>query len=170
MSIAAICHREIVTIDEHASLRDAAQLMRSQHVGALVVTAVEGEQPQVIGVVTDRDLAIEVLARDLGGSDIKIGQLASRRLASVRAAGDIGEAVSAMRQAGVRRLLVTEADGRLSGFVSSDDLLDALAGELSTLAAAMRSGIARESAEHKSMSPPVPRPVFLPQGTAGWHA
>jgi CBS domain-containing protein len=170
MDIASLCRREIVTIDEHAPLRDAAAMMRSHHVGALVVTANDGEQPRVVGIVTDRDLAIEVLARSLAGSDVKIGQLASRRLAAVPGRGSIGDAMAAMQRAGVRRLLVTEEDGQLTGFISSDDLFEALAGELSTLAGTLRAGIARESAERQPISPPTPRPVFLPQGRSGWHA
>ena len=51
--------------------------------------------------------------------------------------------------------------------MSADDLLDALASELSGLSQAMRSGIARESVERGSISPPRPRPVFLQHGTPG---
>ena len=72
-----------------------------------------------------------------------------------------------MQQAGVRRLLVTGEHGELTGFVSADDLLEALAGELSGLAQSLRSGIAREGAERASMAPQRPRPVFLPHGTPG---
>jgi predicted transcriptional regulator len=142
--------------------------MRTRHVGALVVTASEGERPNVVGIVTDRDLAIEILARNLAGADVKVGHLSSRHLAAVRGSASIAEAVTVMQQAGVRRLLVTEDDGQVAGLVSSDDLLDAIAGELSGLASALRAGIARESAERKAISPPTPRPVFLPQGTPGW--
>jgi CBS domain-containing protein len=167
MSIAQICRREIVTIDAGASLREAATLMRSRHVGALVVTVVNGEHEQAVGVVTDRDLAIEILARDLNPGEVKVGQLASRRLASVPGSAGIAEAVAVMQKASVRRLLVTEQQGQLSGFVSADDLLDALAGELSGLAQALHIGIAREGAERVSIAPPRPRPVFLPHGTPG---
>jgi CBS domain-containing protein len=170
MDIASLCRREIVTIDEHATLRDAAALMRSHHVGALVVTATEGDKPRVVGIVTDRDLAVEVLARDLAVSTLKIGQIASRPLAAVPAHGSIGDALAAMQRAGVRRLLVVEQDGRLGGFISSDDLLEALAGQLGLLAGALRAGMARENAERKPVSPPAGPPVFLPQGTPGWKA
>lgn len=170
MDIASICRQDIITIDENASLQDAASLMRSQHVGALVVTADDAERPRVVGMVTDRDLAIEVLARNLAGADVRIGQLANRNLAAVPGSAGVAEAVSAMQRAGVRRLLVTEDDGQLAGLVSTDDLLDALAGELSGLAGALHAGIARESAERKAISPPTPRPVFLPQGIPGWTA
>ena len=167
MSIASICQRKVITIDAGAPLRDAAALMRAQHVGALVVTVEAAGHEQAVGVITDRDLAIEILARDLEPADVKVGQLASRHLASVPDTAGIAEAVAMMREAGVRRLLVTEQEGRLAGFVSADDLLEALAGQLGGLAAALRNGIAREGAERPSIPPPRPRPVFLPHGTPG---
>lgn len=170
MNIASICRKEIVTVDEQASLRQAAALMRDHHVGALVVTASDGQAPRAIGIVTDRDLVIEVLARNLVGSDVKAGELASRRLAAVVTTAGIGDAVEAMQRAGVRRLLVTEDSGEVVGIVSSDDLLEAIAGELGTLAGALRTGIARENAERPAMAAAMPRPVFLPRGTAGWQA
>ena len=169
MNIASLCRREIVTVDEDASLRDAAELMRSQHVGALVVTAADVERPHIVGMVTDRDLAIEALAGESSAGDMKIGQVAGRRLLAVRASDGIAEAVSTMQRAGVRRLLVTEDDGQLAGLISADDLICALAGEFGALAAALRAGITRESTERKAISPAVPRPVFLPQGTPAWH-
>lgn len=167
MSIAAICQREVITIDAAASLRDAATSMREHHVGALVVTVESAGQEQAVGIVTDRDLAIEILARDLDPADIKVGQLASRQLVSVHESADLGEAVATMRQAGVRRLLVTDPDGQLAGIVSADDLLEALAQQLGGLASALRTGIAREGTERASIPPPRPRPVFLPIGTPG---
>lgn len=170
MNIEQICRHEVVTIDEHATLNEAASLMRVQHVGALVVTTNNGEQLRVMGIVTDRDLVLEILARNLAPSETRVGQLAQGHLAAVSRDAGVAEAAAEMQRAGVRRLLVTDAEGQLIGFVSSDDLLDALATELSSLAGALRAGIARESAERKAISPPRPRPLFLPQGTPGWAA
>ena len=167
MSIAAICQPEVITIDAGASLRVAANLMRAHHVGALVVTVEAAGHEQAVGVITDRDLAIEILARDLNPTDVKVGQLASRHLASVPGTAGIAEAVAVMQEAGVRRLLVTGTEGQLAGFVAADDLLEALAGQLGVLANALRSGIAREGVERASIPPPPPRPVFLPHGTPG---
>ena len=167
MSIAAICQPEVITINAGASLRDAASLMRAHHIGALVVTVDAAGHEQVVGVITDRDLAIEILARDLNPTDVKVGELASRHLASVPDTAGIAEAVAVMREAGVRRLLVTGTDGQLAGFVAADDLLGALAGQLGVLASALRSGIAREGVERASIPPARPRPVFLPHGTPG---
>jgi CBS domain-containing protein len=167
MNIAKLCKRSIVSIDASASLRQAATLMREQHVGALVVTA-GPEYPVGVGV-TDRDLALEVLSRDLVASDVSVGAVASRKLAAVRGSAGITEAVGVMAEHGVRRLLVTDDEGRLTGFVSTDDVLEALASDFNGLAHALRAGIAREAAERSSVPPPHPRAVFLPHGTPGMH-
>jgi CBS domain-containing protein len=164
MKIANFCHREFVTIHAHESLRNAAESMRERHVGVLVVIDAT-EPPHVLGVVTDRDLAIEVLARDLNVATTRIGEIASNSLVAVAATASVHEAVSAMEKGGVRRLLVTEEDGSVIGFVSADDLIGAIASELGSLASALRNVITRESAERAALSTPPTRPVFLPRGT-----
>ncbi len=167
MSIAEICQRHVITIDATATLREAATQMREHHVGALVVTSETANQNQVVGIITDRDLAIEVLARDLSPVDVRVAQVASRHLVTVPSSASIGEAAATMKEAGVRRLLVTEGDGQLAGFVTVDDLIDALAGSLGSLASALRDGIARETSERPAIAPPRFRPAFLPHGTPG---
>ena len=163
MNIASICQRPVITIESDASLREAAASMRENHVGALVVTDAL-ESSRVAGVVTDRDLAIEVLAAGLDASAIRIGQLVKGALVSVPGSGSLQDAVIAMEEGGVRRLLVTDGGGRVIGFLSSDDVLDAVAAELGGLARALRSGIARENAERAPE-----HPVFLPHGMPGLH-
>jgi len=167
MTIARLCKRDIVTVGANASLREAAALMRGRHVGALLVTVPGDLGEQAVGMLTDRDMVVEILARDLDPGDVKVAQVASRGLASVPGSASIADAVAVMQQAGVRRLLVTEAQGQIAGFVSADDLLDALAGELGGLAQALRAGIAREAAQRSEIAAPPRRPVFLPHGTPG---
>ena len=167
MSIADICKREIVTIDQGASLREAAALMRSRHVGALLVTADTPEGCGALGLVTDRDIAIEAVAQGLDPAAPRVGPVARGKLVAVPSRAGIGDAVALMQQAGVRRLVVTEQEGQVAGFVSSDDLLDAVAAELGGLAHALRAGIAREAAERKPQAAAPARPVFLPAGTPG---
>lgn len=170
MSIATLCRRDVITVPADASLREAANRMREHHVGALVVTVEGGGHERVVGLLTDRDLAIEVLTRDLNPADVmvaKVGRIASRHLASVPVTASIAQAVAVMRDAGVRRLLVTAERGELAGIVSADDLLEALAQQLGGLASALRMGIAHEGSERASISPVRPRPVFLPMGTPG---
>ena len=163
MNIASICQRPVITIESDASVREAASSMRDNHVGALVV--IDAVEPsRVTGVVTDRDLALEVLAGDVAADGISIGQLVNGTLVSVPGSGSLQDAVIAMEEGGVRRLLVTDGGGRVIGVLSSDDVLDAVAAELGGLARALRSGIARENSER-----PPQHPVFLPYGTPGMH-
>ena len=169
MNIADICSHDVISIDAQASLREAAALMRSQHVGALVVSEAgpQGQAQRVVGVLSDRDLAIEVLARGGEASEARAGLVANRKLVVVPAQAGIAEAVELMRGAGVRRLLVVNADGSLAGVVSSDDLLDALSEQLGGLAQALRAGLERERRERSALTRPAMHQMFLSAGTPG---
>ena len=167
MNIGQCCTHSVVSLDQGASLSEAARLMRSHHVGALVVTAENGEGPRAMGMVTDRDLTIEILARDLGSSSIRIGQIAQRNLVAIDSKSDLDEALSIMQQHGVRRLLVVDAAGQLAGIVSIDDLISALASQLDTLASAIRAGIISETEHRPPLNLPRSQTVFLPMGTPG---
>ena len=165
MDLTTLCTREVVGIEAGSSLRDAAALMCDEHVGALVVTT-GGEPPQVVGIVTDRDLTLEVLGRGETGADVRIGHLAKSPPMAVRANATIREAVTVMEQEGVRRLLVVGDDGGVVGLLSSDDLFEALSQEFESLVSALRKGIKREKAERSVISVPArTRPVFPAFGT-----
>lgn len=167
MNISEICRHHIVSIDARASLREAAALMRSEHVGALVVTQQGSAGELALGIVTDRDLVVEALARELDVGRTNVGSLASHDLSAVPGDAGIAEALAAMKQAGVRRLLVTQGAGHLLGFVSADDLVLAMAEDMSLLAQALEAGLARERSRRGVMPAPSARPVFLPHGTPG---
>lgn len=163
MDISSLCQREIVSVGANASIREAAEAMQNHHVGALVVTDPE-EPGRAVGVVTDRDLVVDLLARGLPVEGRTIGTLCSTTLVGIPATATIQEAVQAMRRAGVRRLLVVRPGGILAGLVSADDVFEAIAGELETLAGALRSGIARETVRTKRDGPgfELPREIYLP--------
>jgi CBS domain-containing protein len=162
MRITDICTREVVMIDQAATLQQAATLMREQHVGALLVTGDSGGAPQVVGVVTDRDLVIEAVARGSDPRQTQIGRLAEAKLAVVPASATVDEAISAMKERGVRRLVVSGDNGQLFGLVSLDDLLAALSHEMAELARAARSGIERETAQRGKLEPaPQPGAVHI---------
>jgi len=155
MNIGDICTREVVSADRKSSLQEAATLMREHHVGTLLVSENSPEGPQAVGIVTDRDVVIEAIAHGLDATQTEVGQLAGGKLAVVPAHTTIEDAIATMRKRGVRRLLVSD-DGKLRGVVSLDDLLAALARDMSNLAQAVRSGIEREAAVR---TPPAARPI-----------
>lgn len=164
MNIGQICTREVVMTDRASTLQQAATLMREQHVGALLVTASAGERMQVVGMVTDRDVVIEAVARGLDPTQTEIGRLAEGKLAAVPSSATLDEAISLMKARGVRRLLVSSEGSQLYGIVSLDDLLAALSHDMSALSAAVRTGIDRETAERGKLepAPPPPRAVHIP--------
>lgn len=167
MNISDICRHGIVSVDSRASPRMAAEAMRSHHVGTVVVTVADGDVGRAAGLLTDRDLAVEVLARGLDADNITVGVIASTELVSVPGSLGIAEAVAAMRRQGVRRLLVTGLQGEIIGIVSADDLLEAMTTQLAGLSAALREGMAREAERRPAVPAVAAHPVFLPYGTPG---
>lgn len=169
MKVAALCTRRVVTIDANASLGEAAALMREHHVGALVVTTQTAEGVAVQGLVTDRDLVVDALARHLDPSSSRIGAMASRPPASIREDDDATTAIAAMQRAGVRRLIVTDAHQRLAGIVSFDDLIRGSADAFANLASVIRAGLEHEAMDAAPVPPLPPRLLQIPAiGTAGW--
>lgn len=167
MNIASLCSRDVIGIRADASLHDAAVRMCEEHVGALVVVTAD-DPPQVVGMLTDRDLALDVLGRTQPPGDLRAGDLAKYPPVAVQGTASLQEAIAAMEKAGVRRLLVVEDDGGVIGLVSADDVVCALSEELQGLARALRRNIQREHSERKVFSPPGggTRPVFPNFGTA----
>jgi CBS domain-containing protein len=143
MNVSSLRERKIVSVGANASVREAAEAMRHGHVGALVVTDPD-DTGLAIGLVTDRDLVVELLAQGRSPEGLTIGALCSTGLVSVPDTATVQEAVRTMQREGVRRLLVVQPGGALIGMLSADDLFEAIAGELDGLAKALRTGISRE--------------------------
>lgn len=116
------------------------------HVGSVLVTEEAPDGPQAVGVVTERDLVVEAMARGMAPGEAAIGQIAVRRLLMVQSDVSIDDAIKVMKTEGVLYLLVAASDGRSVGIISMDDLLDALAGEVLGIVQAIRGGFAREAA------------------------
>ena len=158
--VGSLCRRRPVTIDQHARLSEAARRMRDAHVGALVVTADEPQGRGVIGVVTDRDLVLQLLS-DTQSTSLpdEIGELVSDRLVGIDANGSLSNAIALMEREGVRRLLVQGEDGALMGVLSLDDVVDALAVDLARLSGALRQGRENEVAADAEAAPEPPLTV-----------
>lgn len=166
IDIGTLCEREVVGISAQATVREAAALMCEEHVGSLVVVT-DDDPPKVVGILTDRDLALDVLGRDEPATQLRAGDIAKAPPVAVQSGASLAEAVEAMDKAGVRRLLVVDEDGGVVGLVAAEDLMAAISRELGGLAHALRSGIEREKGQRKvfAKSSGV-RPVFPAFGTA----
>ena len=124
----------------------AAQLMRKHHVGALVVvSADDGNRP--IGIVTDRDLVLAVMAEGLDPALFTVEDVMSFNLVTATPDMDALDAASLMRSQRLRRLVVTDEGGLLVGIASLEDVLALVAGELAALAGAVLGARDREVQE-----------------------
>lgn len=148
MTISELCKRVVVTIHRDATAEDAARLMRASHIGdVVVVDAADTRKP--VGIITDRDIAVEVVAQGLAPAQTPVGAVMSSPVLSVRDDDSFIEALDKMSARGVRRAPVVDPDGRLKGLVSVDDLVPLLARELAKIGALIRHGQAAEMRKTK---------------------
>jgi len=134
MAVGEICNREVVITAKAVSVVDAAKLMRSHHVGDLVVVEEKGGRKHPVGIVTDRDIVVEVVAAGVDPDALKVGDIMGPEVATVRESEGLFEALRYMRDKGVRRMPVVDRDGGLVGILTLDDLLSLLAEEMTELA------------------------------------
>lgn len=134
MAIGEICNREVVIAEKALSVREAAHLMRNHHVGDLVVVEERGGRKHPVGIITDRDIVVEVVAPGVNPEALTVVDIMGAELATVRENEGVFEALRYMRSKGVRRMPVVDGDGGLMGIVTLDDLLSLLAEEMTELA------------------------------------
>jgi CBS domain-containing protein len=127
-------------------LADAARIMCSAHVGALVV--VDREEPhRPIGILTDRDIVRAELRRSADLFCLTVGEAMTPDPLVLSAELDAATAIEALNRRAVRRAPVVDATGSVTGMVTLDDLLPALAQELAELARLVGTQARRESEE-----------------------
>lgn len=144
MAIGEICNREVAFAERETTINAAAKLMRHYHVGSLVVVDDLSGKRVPVGIVTDRDLVVEVEAMDLDPKVITVGDIMTNQLITVPESQGVLETMEVMRFKGVRRLPVVDSKGRLAGIVTIDDLLEVLAEELTDLTRIISKEQARE--------------------------
>jgi CBS domain-containing protein len=138
MFVGEFCSKNAVTIPPSADLVQAAQLLRSGHVGFLVVTETGDPRGVPVGVLTDRDVVVEVVAKGVDPMAIKVADAMSRDPLVIAVGARPEYALRQMRTFGVRRTPVVDGNGRLVGVLSLDDVLDWLAGTLADAAGLVR--------------------------------
>ncbi len=134
MPISEFCHREVVCATRGTTVTEAASLMRQHHVGDLVIVENRDGKRMPVGIVTDRDIVVEVVAAGIDPSELKLGDLRLASLVTVDEAASYAQTVSRMSAQGVRRIPVVAADGSLVGIITFDDMLWQLAAPLAALA------------------------------------
>jgi CBS domain-containing protein len=150
MEVGEICSRVVVFIGRNESVADAARLMRKHHIGSLVVADKKNGRLVPAGMITDRDVAVGVVALGLDAEKTPVEGAMKAELARVREEEDVGRALELMRAHAVRRLPVVDASGALVGLLAADDVLQLLGEQISALANVVERGVRRESAERRA--------------------
>lgn len=138
MSAGEICNREVIVIQRDATIVEAAKLMRQFHVGALIVVEKRDGRQIPVGIVTDRDLVVEVVATELDAAVITVGDIMAAEVFTIKESTASHEAIEFMRRKTIRRLPVVDGSGELTGILTLDDALQLLSEELLDLAKLVR--------------------------------
>ncbi len=134
MSIGEFCTREVVIVERGTGIVELAQLMRKHHVGDVIVVDIRGDLVVPVGIVTDRDIVVELIAGKVDLDSVTTGDVMSPELITAKEKEGIWDTLQRMRSKGIRRMPVINEDGGLEGILTVDDLIELLADELDLLA------------------------------------
>ncbi len=144
MLLKSMCTLDPVCCSPRTTALEAAHLMRQKHAGDLVVVDDGDDQAVPLGVITDRDIVVEVLGRGLDPAVTPVSAVLRTPVVIANEGDDLSHALEMMRVHGVRRLPVVNQKGILVGIITADDLLRNLAADTSALADIISREQARE--------------------------
>ena len=145
MTVSAICSHNVATIGATDDIVEAAIRMREAHVGDLIVVDSRTGLPIPIGIITDRDIVVAVVAKKVGPETVKVGDAMSAQLLTVHEDNGVEFALREMRRVGVRRVPVVGENRELVGVLSIDDVIDHIAVQLGHIADVIRLEQAAET-------------------------
>jgi len=152
MHIGEICKRSVVTCGRETSALELAQLMRDHHVGDVIVVDEHEGRQMPVGIVTDRDLVVQIMAKGVTPELVRAGDMLVGDLVTVVETEGVYDAIWHMRSKGIRRLPVVDAHAHLLGVVTADDVTEFLATELTELARIVPRQIKLEEATREPVA------------------
>ncbi len=135
MLLNSFCMLDVARCSPRTTVLEAAHLMRRHHTGDLVVVDDDGgeERQTPLGVITDRDIVVEVLAKGADPAQTLVSQVMRTPVVIANAQEDSSAVLERMRAHGVRRIPVVGEDGWLVGIVTADDMVKRLAADAQLL-------------------------------------
>ena len=134
MRLKDLCVLDVACCTRDLSVTAAARLMREHHTGDLVVIDNADEEREPVGIVTDRDIVMEVLAQGRNPDQTTVGEIMSKQLVIASASEDVSQALQRMVTHGVRRIPVVDDEECVLGIVTLDDMLRVHAEQATSLA------------------------------------
>ena len=133
MRLGEICTRNVITVERHTPVPEMARMMRSHHVGNVIVVDHAARGPVPVGIVTDRDIVVQVIAAGLDSTRLTAGDIMTLDLITASDDQNAFDTVEQMQRNGIRRLPVVDRMGSLVGVIAADDLLELFAIQLTSL-------------------------------------
>lgn len=133
MQLSSFCMLDVACCSPRTTVLEAAHLMRQHHTGDLVVIDDDEQKPSPLGIITDRDIVVDVLGKGLDPALTSVGSVIRTPVVVAEEAEDSSQVLERMRTHGVRRIPVVGARGKLVGIVTVDDMLKRLAADASLL-------------------------------------
>ncbi len=122
-TLASLCKHPVCVVRSGTTIRAAAELMREDHVGALVAVENGADPARPVGILTDRDIVVGIVALGLDPNLFLVEDLLDRPLVVARADQSVEAGLKLMKAQGVRRLPLVDKAGGLVGIVTLDDVL-----------------------------------------------
>lgn len=141
MKVGDLGVRKVATVTGETPLREAAKQMRRDHVGSLVV--IDSER-RPVGMLTDRDITVEVIALDRNVDELTVAQVMSKPVVKTEEDESVTLALSRMREFGIRRLPIVDAEGRLCGVLTNSNLIEEISVMLDSLVRNIKASKTRE--------------------------
>lgn len=142
MTIRDICEKNVLTVSKETSITEAAKLMKKHNVGNVVVVENKVIKNIPIGILTDRDIVLKIVADEENANAISVGDTITRELLVLKGHQGINEALEMMCAKGVRRAPIVDDNNHVIGIISADDLLILMAEEFSTLSRLVHKQVA----------------------------
>ena len=134
MRVGEICTRSVSWCETGASVIDAARMMRDAHINNVIVAEQWDGERIPVGVLTDRDIVIQIVAKEVDPKAVRVGDIMGREIFTVDEDEPVSETIENMRFNGVRRLPVIDKRGAMVGVIALEDLLRNLAKDLAAIA------------------------------------
>lgn len=147
MTAGEYCNREVVIIEPDTSITQAAMLMREFHVGSLVVVEKQGELTIPVGIVTDRDLVVEVIAEQVPVDSVTVNDVMTSDLIKVDEAATLIDTLQLMLKKGIRRVPVVDNQGSLQGILTADDAIELMAESMNDLSKMVNNEMKQEASK-----------------------
>jgi predicted transcriptional regulator len=139
MKVGDYCKRTLVSIASDMDLVEAAKVMRDEHVGFLVVYLQGDEVRKPAGVLTDRDVVLQVTAKEVDPHSVSVADVMTRQPLIASESDELSEVLQAMRMAGIRRVPVVNVRGGMCGIFAMDDALDLITGMMCDVTGSIKS-------------------------------